>query len=161
MDFNYIFTSHKNFHIYNYNYTLHTSSPLQQRKSKEMAFSRIILLTALVLMVKAEIKPHINSMWTQTTINDCYSGQVEETKGHVRLLLKMTLEKPYIFASYCECLPSESEQIGLWQNFTVHLLPSLAILDESVKMLLEKFHKMEQLLEQNPLALRQSRINHH
>ena len=113
MDFNYIFTSHKNFHRYNYNYTLHTSSPLQQRKLTEMAFSQIILLIALVLMVKAEIEPCANSMWTQTTINDCYLGQEEETEGCARLLLKMTLEKPYIFASYCECLPSESKQTGL------------------------------------------------
>ena len=97
----------------------------------------------------------------QITINNCYSGQVEETKGHTRLLLKMTLEKPYIFASYSECLPSEFEQVELWRNLTARLLPGLAILDESVKTLSEKFHNMEQLLEQNPLALRQSRTNHH
>ena len=79
-----------------------------------------------------EIEPCANSMWTESMINDCYTGQMERIKGWVRLLLQMTLEKLYIFSSYCQCQPCESEQLEMWWNLTARLLPSLAILDKNV-----------------------------
>ena len=73
---------------------------------------------------------------------------MEQVEGHAKLMLQMTLQKPYIFVSYCQCLPSESEQLTLWCNLTECLLPSLAILDEDVKLLSEQFSHIEQLLKQ-------------
>ena len=113
-----------------------------------------------------EIEPCANSMWTESVINDCYTGQMEKTKGHARLSLQMTLEKPYTFASYCQCQPSESEQLEMWQNLTACLLPSLAILDKSVQTMSKQFDEIKELLEQcqglNPSAVfRQSKMNHH
>ena len=84
-----------------------------------------------------EIEPCANSMWTQSTINNCYTGQMEQVEGHTKLMLQMTLQKPYIFVSYCQCLPNESEQLALWCNLTEHLLPSLVILDGNIKLLSE------------------------
>ena len=84
-----------------------------------------------------EIEPCANSMWTQSIINGCYTSQMEHIESHTRLSLQMTLQKPYIFVSHCQCQPSESEQLMLWHNLTSHLLPSLAILDESVRTLSE------------------------
>ena len=73
---------------------------------------------------------------------------MEQVEGCAKLMLQMTLQKPYIFASYCQCLPSESEQLTLWRNLTECLLPSLAILDGNVKLLSERFSHIEQLLKQ-------------
>ena len=77
----------------------------------------------------------------------------------------MTLEKPYIFSSYCQCQPSESEQLEMWWNLTACLLPSLAILDKNVQMLSKQFDKVKELLEQkqgsNPdTVFQQSKTNH-
>ena len=74
---------------------------------------------------------------------------MERIEGHARLSLQMTLEKPYIFASYCQCQPSESEQLEMWQNLTARLLPSLAILDKNVQTLSKQFDEIKELLEQN------------
>ena len=96
-----------------------------------------------------EIEPCANSMWTESVINDCYTGQMERIEGHVRLSLQMTLEKPYIFSSYCQCQPSESEQLEMWWNLTARLLPSLTILDKNVQTLSRQFDEIKELLEQN------------
>ena len=76
----------------------------------------------------------------------------------------MTLQKPYIFVSHCQCHPSESEQLMLWHNLTSHLLPSLAILDESVRTLSEQFNGIKQFLEwkhtsDSNTAFRQGKTN--
>ena len=98
-------------------------------------------------------------------ISDCYTGQMESIEGHVRLSLQMTLEKPYVFSSYCQCQPIESEQLEMWWNLTAHLLPSLAILDKNVQTLSKQFDKIKELLEQkqgsDPNAVfQQSKMNH-
>ena len=82
-------------------------------------------------------------------INDCYTGQMERIEGWVRVSLQMTLEKMYIFSSYCQCQPSESEQLEMWWNLTACLLPSLAILDKNVQTLSRQFDEIKELLEQN------------
>ena len=72
--------------------------------------------------------------------------------------------KNLVFVSYCQCYPSESEQITLWCNLTSHLFLSLAILDESVKTLSSHFKKIKQLLEQKKTShavFRQSKTNLH
>ena len=89
-----------------------------------------------------------NSMWTERVIRDCYAGQAEKSKGLAHLSLQMMLKKPYVLASYCQCQPSESEQLGIWKNLTAHLLLSLAILDQSVKSLSIQFEEIKTLLEQ-------------
>ena len=98
--------------------------------------TKLVLFIILIQASRMEIEPCANSMWTQSTINDCYTGQMEQVKGCTRLTLQMTLQKPYIFVSYCQYLPSKSEQLALWCNLTEHLLPSIAILDGDVKLLL-------------------------
>ena len=50
-------------------------------------------------------------------------------------------------ASYCQCQPSESEQLELWKNLMAHLLPSLAILDQTVKSLSVQFEEIKTLLK--------------
>ena len=95
-----------------------------------------------------EVQPCANSMWTESIINDCYTGKMEHVEGCARLSLQMTLQKPYIFVSYCQCLPRESKQLALWCNLTECLLPSLVILDGNIKLLAEQFSHIEQLLEQ-------------
>ena len=110
------------------------SSPLQGKSScYKMDIRKIIIILTLIQTIRMEIEPCAKSMWTESVINDCYTGQMEKTKGCARLSLQMTLEKLYAFASYCQCHPSESEQLEMWQNSTAHLLPSLAILDKSVQ----------------------------
>ena len=95
-----------------------------------------------------EVKPCANSMWTESVINNCYTGYTENIEGRVRLSLQMTLEKLYTFASYCLCQPSESKQVEMWQNLMACLLPSLAILDKSVKVTSEQFDEIKELLKQ-------------
>ena len=118
----------------------------------------------LIQVVKMEVEPCANSMWTESVINDCYTSQMEHVEGCARLSLQMTLQKPYIFASHCQCHPTESEQVLLWHNLMSHLLQSLAILDESVKTLSNHFNEIKQLLEQKQTsnaAFRQSKTNLH
>ena len=74
---------------------------------------KISILLILIQMVRVEIVPYANSMWTESVINDCCTGQMEKIEGRARLSLQMTLEKPYIFTSYCQCQPSESEQLEM------------------------------------------------
>ena len=99
--------------------------------------TKLVLFIILIQASGKENEPCANSMWTQSTINDCYTGQMEKVEGHAKVMLQMTLQKPYIFVSYCQCLPSESEQLTLWCNLTECLLPSLVILDGNVKLLSE------------------------
>ena len=127
---------------------------------------KISIILILIQTVRMEIESCANSMWTESMINNCYTGQMERTEGHVRLSLQMTLEKPYIFASYCQCQPSESEQLEIWQNLTACLLPSLTILDKSVQTLSKQFDEIKELLEQNQgsdsnVVFQQSKMNHH
>ena len=126
-----------------------------------------IILTILVSCqtIKMDIELCANSMWTEGVIRDCYAGQAEKIKGLVRLSLRMTLKKPYVLASYCQCQPSESEQLELWRNLTAHLLPSLAVLDQSVKSLSGQFEEIKTLLkhgqeDKRDAALCQSKTNH-
>ena len=105
-------------------------------------------------------------MWMEGVIRDCYAGQAEKIEGLARLSLQMTLEKLYMLASYCQCQPSESEQLELWRNLTAHLLPSLAILDQSVKSLSIQFKEIKTLLKHRQedkydVTLQQSKTNHH
>ena len=126
-----------------------------------------IILTILVSCqtIKMDIEPCANSMWTEGVIRDCYAGQAEKIEGLARLSLRMMLEKPYMLASYCQCQPSESEQLELWRNLTARLLPSLAILDQSVKSLSVQFEEIKTLLKHGQedkcdAALCQSKTNH-
>ena len=75
-------------------------------------------------------------------------GRPKRIEGLAHLSLQMMLEKPYMLASYCQCQPSESEQLGMWKNLTARLLHSLVILDQSVKSLSIQFEEIKTLLEQ-------------
>ena len=122
----------------------------------------IILFIMLIQVIKMEVEPCANNMWTESIINDCYTSQMEHVEGRARLSLQMTLQKPYIFVSHCQCYPSALEQVILWHKLMSHLLPSLAILDESVKTPSNHFNKIKQLLEQkqtSDAASRQSKTN--
>ena len=144
------------------------SSPSQERKFHTMERKLQIILTILALCqtIKMDIEPCANSMWTEGVIRDCYAGQAEKIEGLACLSLRMTLEKPYVLASYCQCQPSESEQLELWKNLTARLLPSLAILDQSVKSLSIQFKEIKTLLKHGQgdkcgATLWQSKTNHH
>ena len=121
--------------------------PCNKKIIKMMDLRKIILFIVFIQGVKMEIEPCANSMWTQSAINDCYTGQMGHIEGHARLSLQMTLQKPYIFMSHCQCHPSKSKQLMLWHNLTSHLLLSLAILDESIKTLSKQFMEIKQFLE--------------
>ena len=126
----------------------------------------ILTILALCQTIKMDIELCANSMWMEGVIRDCYTGQAEKIEGLARLSLRMTLEKPYVLASYCQCQPSESEQLELWRNLTAHLLPSLAILDQSVKSLSVQFEEIKTLLkhgqeDKHGATLQQSKTNHH
>ena len=98
-------------------------------------------------MIQMVIEPCANSMWTEGVIRDCCTGQAEKIEGLAHLSLQMTLKKPYVLASYCQCQPSESEQLDMWKNLMACLLPSLAILDQSVKSLSVQFKEIKTLLK--------------
>ena len=105
-------------------------------------------------------------MWMESVVRDCYVGQAKKNEGQAHLSVKMMLEKPYVLASYCQCEPSESEQLGMWKNLTAHLLPSLAILDQSVETFSIQFEEIKILLEQiqedkHGATFQQSKMNHH
>ena len=108
----------------------------------------VIIILVCSKAIKMDIKPCANSMWKESVIRDCYTGQAKKIEGLARLSLQMMLEKPYVLASYCQCQPSKSKQLGMWKNLTAHLLPSLAILDQSVKTLSVQFEEIKTLLEQ-------------
>ena len=147
----------------NYKFT-HSNFPCNKEITKMRDLRKIILPIVLIQAVKMEIEPCANSMWTQSIINDCYTGQMEHIEGCTRLSLQMTLQKPYIFVSHCQCQPSKSEQLTLWCYLTSCLLPSLAILDESVRTLSEQFNRIKQFLEwkqtsDSDAAFRQGKTN--
>ena len=124
----------------------------------------VFIILVFCETIKMDIEPCANSMWTESVIRDCYTGQAEKIEGLACLSLQMMLEKPYVLASYCQCQPSESEQLGMWKNLTAHLLPSLVILDQSVKSLSIQFKEIKTLLEQRQdkhgATFRQSKTNH-
>ena len=112
-----------------------------------------------------DIEPCADSMWTEGVVRDCYTGQAEKSEGLARLSLRMTLEKLYMLASYCQCQPSKSEQLELWRNLMARLLPSLAILDQSVRSLTIQYEEIKALLKHEKedkcdATLRQSKTNH-
>ena len=119
------------------------SFPSQQRNHEDNGFNKFVMFVMLIQVIKMEVEPCANSMWTESIINNCYTGQMEHVEGHARLSLQMTLQKPYIFVSHCQCYPSESEQVILWHNLMSCLLPSLAILDESIKTLSNHFNEIK------------------
>ena len=126
----------------------------------------MFIILVLCGTVNMDIKPCVNSMWMESIVRDCYVGQAKKNEGHACLSVKMTLEKPYVLASYCQCEPSKSEQLGMWKNLTAHLLPSLAILDQNVETLSIQFEEIKILLEQiqedkHGATFRQSKMNHH
>ena len=114
-------------------YFIASSFFLSLTTKKIMDSTNIILFIMLIQVIKMEVEPCANSMWTESIINDCYTSQMEHVEGCARLSLQMTLQKPYIFVSHCQCYPRELEQVILWCNLMSHLLLTLAILDESVK----------------------------
>ena len=70
-----------------------------------------------------------------------------------------------MLASYCQCQPSEAERLDMWKNLMARLLPSLAILDQSVKSLSIQFEEIKTLLkhgqeDKRGATLRQSKTNH-
>ena len=103
----------------------------------------VFIILVFCETVKMDIEPCANSMWTESVIRDCYAGQAKKIEGLARLSLQMMLKKPYMLASYCQCQPSESEQLGMWKNLTARLLPSLVILDQSVKSLSIQFEEIK------------------
>ena len=144
-----------------------SSSPLQERKVYTMERKLQITLTILTLCqtTNTDIEPCADSMWTEGVVRDCYTGQAKKSEGLAQLSLWMTLEKPYILASYCQCQPSESEQLEIWRNLTACLLPSLAILDQSVRSLTIQYGEIKALLKHEKedkcdTTLRQSKTNH-
>ena len=108
-----------------------------------------VIFTILVFCqtIEMDIELCANGMWMEGVIKDCYAGQAERIEGLACLSLRMTLEKPYVLASYCQCQPSKSEQLDMWKNLTACLLPSLAILDQSVKSLSVQFEEIKTLLK--------------
>ena len=125
----------------------------------------MFIILVLCETVKMDIEPCANSMWTESIVRDCYVGQAEKNEGRACLSVKMMPEKLYVLASYCQCEPSESEQLGMWKNLMAHLLPSLAILDQSVETLSIQFKEIKILLEQiqedkHGATFRQSKMNH-
>ena len=91
----------------------------------------VIIILVCSKAVKMDIEPCANSMWMESVIRDCYTGQAKKIEGLAHLSLQMMLKKPYVLASYCQCQPSESDQLGMWKNLMARLLPSLAILDQT------------------------------
>ena len=125
-----------------------------------------LTILAMCQTTNTDIEPCADSMWTEGVVRDCYTRHAEKTEGLARLSLRVMLEKPYVLASYCQCEPSESEQLELWRNLTACLLPSLAILDQSVRALTIQYKEIKALLkhekeDKHDATLRQSKTNHH
>ena len=125
-----------------------------------------LTILAMCQTTNTDIEPCADSMWTEGVVRDCYTGHAEKIEGLAWLSLWVTLEKPYVLASYCQCQPSELEQVELWRNLMAHLLPSLAILDQSVRSLTIQYEEIKALLKHEKedkcdATLRQSKTNHH
>ena len=124
-----------------------------------------LTILAMCQTTNTDIEPCADSMWTEGVVRDCYTGHTKKTEGLAQLSLWVMLEKPYVLASYCQCQPSESEQLELWRNLTACLLPSLAILDQSVRSLTIQYKEIKALLkhekeDKRDATLRQSKTNH-
>ena len=61
-----------------------------------MDIRKITIILTLIQTIKMEVEPCANSLWTESVINDCYTGHMENIEGHVRLSLQVTLEKLHI-----------------------------------------------------------------
>ena len=88
-----------------------SSSPLQERKIHTME-RKVQIAFTIVMMCQAtnmDIEPCSNSMWTEGVIRDCYTGHAKKREGLARLSLRVTLEKPYVLASYC---PVSTQRVG-------------------------------------------------
>ena len=92
--------------------------PLHKKEiyTMERKLQVIFIILAFCQMIKMDIEPCANSMWTEGVIKDCYTGQAEKIEGLARLSLQMMLEKLYMLASYCQCQPSKSEQLDMWKK---------------------------------------------
>ena len=139
----------------------------KKRKIHTMERKVQITLTILVMCqaTNMDIEPCANSMWTEGVVRDCYTGHTKKHEGLARLSLWVMLEKPYVLASYCQCQPSEWEQVELWRNLMARLLPSLVILDQSVRTLTVQYKEIKALLKHEKedkcdATLRQSKTNH-
>ena len=56
--------------------------PLCNKQITKMAvLTNLVLFIILVQASGTEIEPCANSMWTQSTINNCYTGQMEQVEG--------------------------------------------------------------------------------
>ena len=124
-----------------------------------------LTILAMCQTMNMDIEPCADSMWMEGVVRDCYTGHAKKTEGLAQLSLRVTLEKPYVLASYCQCQPSESEQLELWRNLTACLLPSLAILDQSIRSLTIQYKEIKVLLkhekeDKRDATLRQSKTNH-
>ena len=87
-----VFTLHTILHTISTN-MCSISSPSQGKPScYKMDIRKIIIILTLIQTIRMEIEPCANSMWTESIINNCYTGQMEKTEGCVRLSLQMMLE---------------------------------------------------------------------
>ena len=82
--------------------------PLRKKEiyTMERNLQVIFIILAFCQTIKMDIEPCANSMWMEGVIRDCYAGQAERIEGLAHLSLQMTLEKPYVLASYCQCQPA-------------------------------------------------------
>lgn len=135
-----------------------------------LSLPSVFITGSLVLFMKADItvpegpalvEPWANMAWTQSVMHDCQIGKHGTHKGRVRLLVQMMEVQAQILASHCTCMPSKSEQVELWQNLTLRLLPSLAILDQTINKLDDRFQEIQELLLMNSYTLYQAKVNHH
>ena len=83
MSYNYIFHCAS----YTYNLQLHVLPLHNKEKAKMSVLTKLVLFIMLIQASGTEIEPCANSMWTQSSINDCYTGQMEQVEGHTKLTL--------------------------------------------------------------------------
>ena len=124
-----------------------------------------LTILAMCQTMNMDIEPCADSMWTEGVVRDCYTRHAKKIEGLARLSLRLMLKKPYVLASYCQCQPSKSEQLALWRNLTAHLLPSLVILDQSIRSLTVQYEEIKALLKHEKedkcdTTLRQRKTNH-
>ena len=96
----------------------YTFLPLHKKEiyTMERKLQFLFIILTFCKTIKMDIEPCANSMWMEGVIRDCYAGQAEKIEGLVCLSLQMTLKKPYVPASYCQCQPSKSEQLDVWKK---------------------------------------------
>ena len=93
---------------YTYKLQLHVL-PLHNKENAKMSvLTKLVLFTMFIQASGMNIEPCANSMWTQSTINDCCTGQMEQVEGHAKLTLQMTLQKTL---HLCELLSVPPQQV--------------------------------------------------